>query len=96
MICGIPLPILSGSHFTKKAVNNPKIANMINHTIIKKIFPFINRKEKASIKFSKPKSKEAWLVSIADLLVSIRDSKFFIKYKASVAYLMIISIFLQK
>ena len=43
--------------------------HMFHHVIIKKIFPFINRKEKASIKFSKPKSKEAWLVSIADLLV---------------------------
>ena len=45
LICGIPLPILSGSHFTKKAVNNPKIANMINHAIIKKIFPLMNSKK---------------------------------------------------
>ena len=70
--------------------------HMFHHVILKKIFPFINREEEASIKFSKPKSKEAWIVSIADLLVSINDSKFFVKYKFNLAYLMLVSFILSK
>ena len=56
----------------------------------------INKEEEASINFSKPKSKEAWIVRIADLLVSINDSKFFVKYKFNLAYLMLVSFILSK
>lgn len=70
--------------------------HMFHHVILKKVFPFINKSEEASVKFSKPKTKEAWIVSISDLLVSINDSKFFVRYKVNLAYLMILSVIINK
>ena len=44
--------------------------HMFHHTFFRSIFPIINPDEKVRIKESKPRSKEAWIVCISDLLVS--------------------------
>ena len=45
--------------------------HMFHHVLIKKIFPFINPKEKASIKEFKPKSKEGWIICASDLILLV-------------------------
>ena len=44
--------------------------HMFHHTFFRSIVPFINPSEKVKIKEGKPKSKEAWIVCLSDLLVS--------------------------
>lgn len=67
-------------------------SHMYHHVILKKIFPFINRKEKAKVKDFKPKSKEGWIVCISDLLVSIVETvRFEFSYAAKLSFLIIIS-----
>ena len=67
--------------------------HMFHHVLIKKIFPFINRSEKAKIKDNKPKSKEGWIVCIADLLVSIVEcQRFEFSYIANLSYLIIFNL----
>ena len=44
--------------------------HMFHHTFFRSIFPFINPSEKVKIKEGKPKSKEAWIVCLSDLIVS--------------------------
>lgn len=44
--------------------------HMFHHTFFRSLFPFINPTEKVKIKEGKPKSKEAWIVCLSDLLVS--------------------------
>lgn len=67
-------------------------SHMYHHVILKKIFPFINRKEKAKIKDFKPKSKEGWIVCISDLLVSIVETiRYEFSYAAKLSFLIIMS-----
>jgi len=44
--------------------------HMFHHTFFRSILPFINPDEKVKIKDGKPKSKEAWIVCLSDLIVS--------------------------
>lgn len=71
--------------------------HMFHHVVLKKIFPFINREEKASIKEFKPKSKEGWIVCASDLLISIVEcERFQFTYAFNVAVLLIFNIILFK
>lgn len=77
----------------KTSANNAKIyfnvsdkeakdieTHMFHHVLVKKLFPFINHKEKAKLKDSRPVSKEGAIICISDLLVSIYE---FEKYRLS-------------
>lgn len=67
--------------------------HMFHHVLIKKIFPFINHNEKAKIKDNKPRSKEGWIVCLADLLVSIREVQVYeFSYIANISYLIILNL----
>ena len=56
--------------------------HMFHHVIMKKVFPFINYKEKAKLKDYKPQSKEGHIVCISDMLVSIFEfSKYQVNYR---------------
>lgn len=44
--------------------------HMFHHTFFRSICPIINPSEKVKIKEGKPKSKEAWIVCLSDLVVS--------------------------
>ena len=71
--------------------------HMFHHVLIKKIFPFINPKEKASIKEFKPKSKEGWIICASDLIVSIGEcERFQFSYAFNVAVLLVFNIILFK
>lgn len=71
--------------------------HMFHHVVIKKIFPFINPKEKASIKEFKPKSKEGWIVCASDLIVSIMEcERFEFSYAANVTLLLIFNMIMFK
>ena len=71
--------------------------HMFHHVLIKKIFPFVNRKEKASIKEFKPKSKEGWIICLSDLIVSIAEcERFQFCYAFNVAVLLLFNIILFK
>ena len=70
---------------------------MFHHALLKKIFPFINRKEKAKIKDNKPTSKEGWIVCLSDLLVSVMEvQRYEFSYIANLSYLVLINIVLMK
>ncbi len=67
--------------------------HMFHQVLLKKIFPFINRKEKVSIKEFKPKSKEGWIICLSDLLVSIIEcERFQFSYAANITLLLIFNI----
>lgn len=71
--------------------------HMFHHVLIKKILPFINRKEKVSIKEFKPKSKEGWIICASDLIVSIMEcERFQFTYVANVTLLLIFNIIMFK
>lgn len=71
--------------------------HMFHQVLLKKIFPFINRKEKVSIKEFKPKSKEGWIICTSDLLVSVMEcERFQFTYIANVSLLIIFNIILFK
>ena len=71
--------------------------HMFHQVFLKKLFPFINRKEKASIKEFKPKSKEGWIICASDLLVSIMEcERFQFTYAANIALLLIFNIIMFK
>lgn len=57
--------------------------HMFHHVIVKKIFPFVNYKEKADFYENKPKSKEAGIICFADFLVSVYE---FERYKLSYTF----------
>lgn len=68
-------------------------SHMFHHVLIKKIFPFINRNEKAKIKNNRPTSKEGWIVCIADLLVSIREVQIYeFSVLANISYIIIFNL----
>ncbi len=71
--------------------------HMFHQVLLKKLFPFINREEKASIKEFKPKSKEGWIICASDLLVSIIEcERFQFTYAANVALILIFNIIMFK
>lgn len=71
--------------------------HMFHQVLLKKIFPFINRKEKVSVKEFKPKSKEGWIICASDLLVSIMEcERFQFTYVANVSLLILFNIILFK
>lgn len=71
--------------------------HMFHQVLLKKVFPFINRKEKVSIKEFKPKSKEGWIICASDLLVSVMEcERFQFTYVANVSLLIIFNIILFK
>ena len=71
--------------------------HMFHQVLLKKIFPFINRKEKVSIKEFKPKTKEGWIICLSDLLVSVMEcERFQFTYVANVSLLIIFNIVLFK
>lgn len=71
--------------------------HMFHQVLLKKIFPFINRKETASIKEFKPKSKEGWIICASDLIVSIMEcERFQFTYAANVALLLVFNIIILK
>ena len=70
--------------------------HMFHQVVLKKLFPFINYQEKASIKEFKPKSKEGWIICASDLLVSIIEcERFQFTYAANVALILIFNIILK-
>lgn len=67
-------------------------SHMYHHVIMKKIFPFINRHEKAKIKDFKPNSKEGWIVCVSDLLVSLVElPRYEFSYVFKLSFLIVIS-----
>lgn len=71
--------------------------HMFHQVLLKKIFPFINHKEKASIKEFKPKSKEGWIICASDMIVSIMEcERFQFSYVANVALLLVFNIIMFK
>ncbi len=71
--------------------------HMFHQVLLKKLFPFINRQEKASIKEFKPKSKEGWIICFSDLLISIIElERFQFSYVANVALLLIFNVIMFK
>ncbi len=71
--------------------------HMFHHVLLKKLFPFINRHEEASIKEFKPKSKEGWIICVADLLVSAMElERFQFTYAANVALLLMFNVIMFK
>lgn len=71
--------------------------HMFHHVLLKKILPFINRKEKASIKEFKPKSKEGWIICASDLIISaIELERFQFTYVANVTLILIFNIIMFK
>lgn len=71
--------------------------HMFHQVLLKKICPFINRKEQATIKEFKPKSKEGWIICVSDLLVSIMEcERFQFSYVFNVSLLLVFNLILFK
>ncbi len=94
---------VTASNNAKKYFNVSEIeseaikTHMFHQVILKKIFPFINRKEKASIKEFKPKSKEGWIICASDMIVSIMEcERFQFTYVANIALLLVFNIIMFK
>ncbi len=74
--------------------------HMFHQILIKKIFPFINRKEHAKVFESKPTCAEGWIVCIADLLISVYEVAAYklrntIKYAYNVSMLFLFNYMFQ-
>lgn len=59
--------------------------HMFHQILLKKIFPFINRKEHASVIKSKPTCIEGWIVCLTDLAVAFYEL-FIYKVKNNIKY----------
>lgn len=71
--------------------------HMFHQVLLKKVLPFINRKEKVSIKEFKPKSKEGWIICASDLIVSIMEcERFQFTYMANITLLIIFNMIMFK
>lgn len=67
--------------------------HMFHHVLIKKILPFVNYKERAKIKDNKPKSKEAAIICLSDLLVSVYEfEKYRLRYSVSLTFLFLMNL----
>ncbi|MBQ6687102.1 MAG: HD domain-containing protein [Bacilli bacterium] len=67
--------------------------HMFHHVLVKKIFPFVNYKEKAKIKDNRPRSKEATIICLSDLLVSVYEfEKYRLRYGISLTFLFLINL----
>ena len=68
--------------------------HMFHHVLLKKLCPFINAREHAKIKDNVPQSKEAWIVCVSDLLVSIGEAgKYKVNYSVYLIALFLLNIF---
>ena len=66
---------------------------MFHHVVARKICPLINLKENASIKESMPKSREAWIVCAADMLVAFGEfGKYIVNYNVCLFLLFVINL----
>ncbi|MCM1052396.1 MAG: HD domain-containing protein [Ruminococcus sp.] len=71
--------------------------HMFHHVLLQKVLPFINRKEKVSLKEFKPKSKEGWIICASDLVVSVMEcERFQFSYVANVTLLLIFNVIMFK
>lgn len=71
--------------------------HMFHQVLLKRFLPFINRKEKVSVREFKPKTKEGWIICISDLLVSLMEcERFQFTYVANVTLLLIFNILMFK
>jgi len=67
--------------------------HMFHHVLVKKILPFINYKEKATLKETRPKSKEGAIICFSDFLVSVYEfEKFKLRYGVSLTFLFLINL----
>lgn len=71
--------------------------HMYHHVLLKKVIPFINRKESAKLKENKPTSKEGWIVCISDLIVSLFEcQRFELTYLANLTCLILLNVIFIK
>ncbi|MDE5539678.1 MAG: HD domain-containing protein [Bacilli bacterium] len=71
--------------------------HMFHHVLLQKVLPFVNRKEKVSVKEFKPKTKEGWIICASDLLVSVVEcERFQFTYVANVTLLLLFNIIMLK
>jgi len=71
--------------------------HMFHQVLLKKIFPFINHKEKVSVKEFKPKTKEGWIICASDLIISVIEcERFQFTYVANVSLLILFNVILFK
>ena len=65
---------------------------MFHFAFLRTIFPFIDLKQKPELKKNTPRSKEAWIVCAADLIVSIKEFGIFkVGYSFALAMLFFIN-----
>lgn len=68
--------------------------HMFHHTMFRSILPFINPDEKVKMKDGKPKSREAWIVCLSDLIISAYEGlRFNIGSKIALYVLFLINVF---
>ena len=67
--------------------------HMFHHVLVKKVLPFVNYKEKAKIKDNCPKSKEAAIICLSDLLVSVYEfEKYRLRYGISLTFVFLLNL----
>ena len=75
-----------------KEANDIK-THMFHHVLVKKVLPFVNYKEKATIKEHKPKTKEGAIICLSDFLVSVYEfERFKLSYTFSIFALFLMNI----
>ena len=66
--------------------------HMFHFAFLRTLFPFIALKQKPELKKNTPRSKEAWIVCAADLVVSVREfTEFKLSYSVAVLTLFFIN-----
>ncbi len=93
------------NHPKTSALNAKKIFNitekeaedirthMFHHVLVKKVLPFVNRKEKVKLKEVKPTSKEGAIICLSDFLVSVYEfEKYKLRYSVSLTFLFLINL----